>query len=91
MKCYFTLDKLRGTKVLIPMCYGSLHQTDLSCCECADTPLTYAGFEKKAFNEKVEVLNKEIEELRATVDILKADNYALMRVLEQLHKRKKQR
>ena len=88
MKCYFAFDKVRKVKVLIPMCYGSLHQEDLSCCQCQDFPLTYADFEKKAFNEKVALLNREIEELRATVAILKTDNYALMRVLERLGKLK---
>lgn len=80
MKCYFTFDKLMGTKVLIPMCWDSLHQEDLSCYTCKDHPLTYNQFEKQQFNEVVAEPNNEIKDLREMLELLKKDNYQLMRI-----------
>jgi len=50
MKCYFTIDPLMSKKVLIPECYGSLHQEDLSCCTCEDFPTTPSQFERQSYN-----------------------------------------
>jgi hypothetical protein len=88
MKCFFTIDPLRGNKVLIPYCYGSLHQEDLSCCTCSDHPMTYAQFEKALYNEKISELNKEIEELKFLADTMKKDNYQLIRIIEKLTNKK---
>lgn len=83
MKCYFTFDPLSQKKVLIPMCWESLHQEDLSCCTCKDHPLSYNQFEKQRFNDVVADLNNEIKDLREMLELLKKDNYQLMRIYQR--------
>lgn len=87
MKCYFTIDPQNGNKVLIPECYGSLHQEDLSCCTCRDFPITPSQFEKQSYNAKVAELNKEVDELKSVVQSLKNDNYQLIRIIEKVNKK----
>lgn len=62
MKCYYTIDPKTGQSVLIPMCYGSLHESDKSKCHCPD-PLTTYQFEKERFNQMIDEKNKTIESL----------------------------
>lgn len=87
-KCYFITDPIRGTKVLIPECYGSLHHDDLSGCICADQPLTYNQFQKEKYNEVVNSLNDEVAELRQELATCRKENNALTRVIRNLLKRR---
>lgn len=34
MRCHFIYDEETKTKILIPHCWSSLHQEDLSMCTC---------------------------------------------------------
>lgn len=70
MKCYYTFDSKTKKKVLIPMCYGTIHSFDLEDCIC-EPPLTEYFFEKERFNKIVEKKNETIQILLSEIEYLK--------------------
>ncbi len=60
MKCHYTYDE-NGERFFIPMCYGSMYEEDKSQCTCLD-PSTFHQFEKKRFNEVLEMKNRTIKD-----------------------------
>ena len=65
MKCHYIYDEKLG-KVLIPYCWSVVHSGDIRDCTC-DTDmenLTFAGFERKRYNEELEKRNNIIKEIR---------------------------
>lgn len=70
MRCYFAWDEETKQKILIPWCYGSMHQEDLSCCTCAKPNKSQKQFEKEEYNKKVNELNEELEHLRKEYNVL---------------------
>lgn len=69
MKCHYVYDKVHG-KILIPGCWGSLHQEDKSCCTCNDTPSSFAAFEKKEYREKLKLLQAELKDQSEHIEYL---------------------
>jgi cobalamin biosynthesis Co2+ chelatase CbiK len=63
MKCYYSIDPKTNKKVLIPMCWGTVHTGNKEDCCCED-PLTEHYFEKKRFNEVLKLKNETIKELQ---------------------------
>lgn len=80
-KCHYIYDKEIG-KVLIPGCYGMLHTEDMSNCTCRDYPETFAQFEKKEYNIK-------LQELKLQVIELEKENSSLHRIIKKLCQKQK--
>lgn len=59
MKCYYTYTD-DGERILIPMCYGTIHSFDIEDCVCQD-PLTVYHFEKQRYNEVLASKNETIK------------------------------
>lgn len=78
MRCHYTFDEKLQKKILIPGCYGSLHEEDKSCCTCDVHPQTLASFENKEYNERVnglieenKILHKKVNELHRIIEKLR--------------------
>lgn len=65
MKCHYIYDEKLG-KVLIPYCWSVVHSGDIRDCTCYQDMenLSFAGFERRRYNEELEKRNNIIKELR---------------------------
>ncbi len=68
-KCHFIYDKEAG-KVLIPHCWSVVISNDMSQCTCRDNVETFAQFERKEYNEKLNEQKLYIKELECEVSRL---------------------
>ena len=71
MKCYFTYDPKTKKKVLIPMCYSTIHSREIEDCSCLD-PLTEYNFTKEKFNSVLKAKNKTIKSQEAELNYLRS-------------------
>ena len=65
-KCHYIYDKEAG-KVLIPGCWSVVHSNDMADCTCRNYPETFAQFERKEYNEKLNEQKEYIKELEKEV------------------------
>ena len=65
-KCHYIYDKEAG-KGLIHGCWSVVHSNDMSDCTCRDYPETFAQFERKEYNEKLNEQKTYIKELEKEV------------------------
>ena len=63
-KCHYIYE---SGKVLIPGCWSVVHSNDMSDCTCRDHPETFAQFERKEYNEKLNEQKGYIRELENEV------------------------
>ncbi len=68
MRCHYIYDK--GEKILIPGCGTGDYIDKIEDCVCDKRPVTWAGFERKAFKEQVEKMKAHISELELLVENL---------------------
>lgn len=75
MRCHFVFDKVSNKKVLIPGCYGSLYETDLSKCDC---------YQKSVNPTSNQIDKAEIKDLKMQIDYLQKQLNAHIRIIETL-------
>lgn len=68
-RCHYVYDKKAG-KVLIPGCWPVVHSNDMDTCTCTDFPETFAQFERKEYNERLNQQKQYIKELESEVNRL---------------------
>tara|TARA_B100002049_G_scaffold145952_1_gene108413 strand:+ start:6087 stop:6347 length:261 start_codon:yes stop_codon:yes gene_type:complete len=80
MVCHYVKDPDTGEKILIPGCYGSLHQEDKSCCTC---------YSHKQFKKDIKPVRDAQHALvnNADKDQLRDHLIALMNLYQKLEQR----
>lgn len=77
MKCHYVYDKEVG-KVLIPGCWSVIHSDDMRDCTCRGDSESFAQFEKKEYNKK-------LNEQAAYIKELETEIYRLNRILKRIN------
>lgn len=70
MRCHWAYDE-EGNKHLIPGCYGSIYHNSPGECTCSQ--LSYKSFEKKEYNDHIQLLKREIEDRDSLIENLQRE------------------
>lgn len=62
-RCHFIKNLKTHEKVLIPMCWGSINESDLDNCNCSKSPQTKESLEKEILEKEIISLKERIREL----------------------------
>lgn len=76
MHCHFIEDKKVG-KVFIPGCWGGAVYGSIEFCTCDRGPRTFEAFEQARYNEVLNKLTSELNELQK-------ENNQLKRIIRKL-------